>query len=128
VIYLDSSVALAQLLREPRRPADTLWGRSLVSSKLLEYEIWNRVHAYRLSGSLGEQARQLLARVVLIKLDDPVLARALEPFPMSLRTLDSLHLATMDFIIRSGEAVDLASYDNRLIAAAEALGIPIATL
>jgi hypothetical protein len=39
-----------------------------------------------------------------------------------------LHLATMDFIRESGEPVQLASYDNRLIAAAEALGITQAAL
>jgi hypothetical protein len=52
----------------------------------------------------------------------------LEPFPVAVRTLDALHLATMDFIRESGEPVQLASYDNRLIAAAEALGITPAAL
>jgi len=56
-------------------------------------------------------------------MSEAALARALEPFPVAVRTLDALHLATMDFIRESGEPVQLASYDNRLIAAAEALGI-----
>ena len=59
---------------------------------------------------------------------DAALARALEPFPVAVRTLDALHLATMDFIRESGEPVQLASYDNRLTAAAEALGITPAAL
>jgi hypothetical protein len=34
----------------------------------------------------------------------------------------------MDFLRRRLEEIELASYDNRLIAAAQALGIPIAAL
>jgi hypothetical protein len=56
-------------------------------------------------------------------MSEAALARAVEPFPVAVRTLDALHLATMDFIRESGEPVQLASYDNRLIAAAGALGI-----
>jgi hypothetical protein len=61
-------------------------------------------------------------------MSEAALARALEPFPVAVRTLDALHLATMDFIRESGEPVQLASYDNRLIAAAEALGITTAAV
>jgi hypothetical protein len=57
-----------------------------------------------------------------------VLERALEPFPMPLRTLDALHLATAEYLQRDGNDVELASYDTRLIAAAKALGIKIADL
>jgi predicted nucleic acid-binding protein len=128
VIYTDSSVALAHLFRERQRPADSFWKQPLVSSKLLEYEVWNRVHTYRLTTSHSNEARQLLARVVLIELGEPVLSRALEPFPVAVRTLDALHLATMNFISSGGESAELASYDHRLLAAAEALGIPPAAL
>ncbi|HEV2335756.1 MAG TPA: PIN domain-containing protein [Stellaceae bacterium] len=128
MIYLDSSVALAHLFREPRRPADQFWSQPLVSSKLLEYEVWNRVHAYQLTGSHSNEARLLLTRVVLIELDEAVLSRALEPFPIRVRTLDALHLATIDFTSAKSEPIELASYDNRLLAAARALGISIAAL
>jgi hypothetical protein len=57
-----------------------------------------------------------------------VLARALEPFPTRVRTLDGLHLSTVDFLRTQGEPVELESYDNRLVAAARSLEIPIATL
>ena len=48
--------------------------------------------------------------------------------PVSLRTLDGLHLATMDFLRRDDGSIELASYDNRLLAAAQALGFPLAAL
>lgn len=40
MIYLDTSVALAHLLAEDRRPPEALWDETLVSSRLLEYELW----------------------------------------------------------------------------------------
>ena len=128
MIYVDSSVALARLLFEPRAPPGLFWQEQLVSSRLLEYEIWNRVHAYGLVRSHAEEARVLLMGVELVEMDRPVLARALEPLPLAVRTLDALHLATIDFLSTRGEAVALASYDNRLLAAAHALGIPVAAL
>ena len=69
--------------------------------------------------------RALVGRVALIELTPPVLARALEPFPKPVRTLDALHLASIDFLRKQGQTVTLASYDSRLIDAARALRIPI---
>jgi len=99
-----------------------------VSSRLLEYEVWNRVHAYGLTGSHAKEARVLLIGIELVEMERPVLARALEPLPLPLRTLDALHLATMHFLRSRTDAVELASYDNRLAVAAQALGIPLAAL
>jgi hypothetical protein len=128
VIYLDTSVALAQLLAEDRSPPSSLWGQPLIASRLLEYEIWTRLNARRLGRSHGEEARALIQRIALIELAPPVLERALEPFPAPVRTLDALHLASMTFLLERGQTVELASYDGRLLAAAEALAIPIAAL
>jgi hypothetical protein len=129
VIYIDSSVVLAQLLFETHAPRASLWQETLVSSRLLEYEVWNRIHAYRLTGMRGDDVRAILALVDMIEMTGPVLARGLEPFPVSVRALDGLHLATLDSARQSsGETIELASYDNRLIAAAQALGIALTAL
>ncbi len=69
--------------------------------------------------------RALVGRVAFVELTPPVLARALEPFPKPVRTLDALHLASIDFLRKQGQTVTLASYDSRLIGAARALRIPI---
>lgn len=58
--YLDMSVALAELLAEDRRPNAELWQGQVVSSRLLEYELWNRVHSKGLTDSHGAEARELL--------------------------------------------------------------------
>ena len=118
MIYLDSSVALAQLFGEGRSPPNALWQEPLVSSRLIEYEIWNHMHARGFGRALGASARALIGRLRLIALTPPVLARALQPFPVPVRTLECLHLATTDFIRLKGETVELATYDDRLLAAA----------
>ena len=123
--YLDASVALAHLLVEDRVPSDRLWQGPLVSSRLLEYEIWTRIHARGLGRSHGDEARALLGQVALIELSPPVLSRALEPFTSPVRTLDALHLASMEFLRTHGQKLLLASYDERMLTAACALGIPI---
>ena len=128
MIYIDSSVLLADLFAEPRSPPETLWDEDLASSRLLAYEVWNRINASSLTISHGGRARGLLARVNFTEMSEAALARALEPFPVAVRTLDALHLATMEFLRRNGLSVELASYDNRLISTARALGIPLADL
>ncbi len=128
MIYLDTSVALAHLLAEDRTPPETLWREPLIASRLLEYELWNRIHARGLSGSHGEETRAVIGRVALIELAPQVLARALEPFPLSLRTLDTMHLSSLLFIHERGLKIELASYDGRMLAAARALRIPLFAL
>jgi hypothetical protein len=49
----------------------------------------------------------------------------LEPFAVSVRTLDAIHLASLAFVRSRGQAVALASYDDRMLAAARGLGIPL---
>jgi hypothetical protein len=121
LIYVDTSVALAHILAEDRAPPERLWGEPLIASRLIEYEIWTRIHARKLSRSHADEVRALLGRLALIELAPPVLARALEPFPKPVRTLDALHLASMDFLRSQGQFVTLASYDDRLSTAARAL-------
>ena len=128
MIYLDSSVALAQLLAEDRVPPEALWREALVSSRLLEYEVWNRLHAGGFARSHGEDARALIASLAFVELAPTVLARALEPFPTRLRTLDALHLASIEFLRGQGQAIELATYDDRLAVGARALGINLYAL
>ena len=126
MIYLDSSVVLAHLLIEEHRPSANFWDQICVSSRLLQYEVWNRIWARGLGRSHRDEVGAALGKIELIELTRLSLRRALEPFPVGVRTLDALHLAAIDFVRGSGEPVELASYDTRLLAAAQALGISIA--
>lgn len=128
MIYLDASVALAQLFAEDRAPPDAVWNESLIASRLLEYEVWNRLNARKLARSHGDEARDILNRVSLLEMAPPVLERALAPFPKPVRTLDALHLASIEFLRDRGQRVELASYDARMTDVAQELGIPLVAL
>jgi predicted nucleic acid-binding protein len=125
VIYVDTSVLLSQLLAEDRRPRRALWDEALISSRLAEYEVWNRIHARGLADSHGEAARQLLARVSMVELSPVVLRRALEPFPGPLRTLDALHLASLHYLRAQRLRVTLATFDERMARVAVEMSIPL---
>lgn len=126
MIYLDTSVALAHLLTEDRCPPPSLWEEDLFSSRLLEYEIWTRIHARGLTATHTEAVRQLLDRVAFVEMIPSVLSRALEPFPSPVRTLDALHLASAVYLRAQGEVVTIASYDDRLVAVARQLEFEVA--
>ncbi|MXX42158.1 MAG: PIN domain-containing protein [Acidimicrobiales bacterium] len=127
MIYLDTSVALAHLLSEDRVPPASLWQQTLVSSRLIEYEVWTQLHGRGLGRSHGEAAQALIGRIGLAELAPPVLARALEAFPgrARVRTLDALHLATCTFLSDTGQTVQLASYDSGMNETAAAMGIAL---
>lgn len=125
MIYLDTSVILAHLLSEQARledriPPEEIWAESLVTSRLTEYEIWTRINARRLAKSHGDLVGEILSRMAIVELHRPVLKRALEPFPVPVRTLDSLHLATIAFLSERAPKIRLASYDEKMTAAARA--------
>ncbi|MBI3183652.1 MAG: PIN domain-containing protein [Myxococcales bacterium] len=125
MIYVDTSIVLAELLAEDRRPAPALWEQTTVSSRLLEYETWVRIHARSLAATHGEAARLLLARFSLLEMLPEVLSRAIDSFPVAVRTLDALHLASVEFLRSRNIDVQLATFDHRMLDAAKQLGIPI---
>ncbi len=81
-----------------------------------------------LTQSHGEPLCLLLGRVALLELAPPVLARALEPFPLPVRTLDALHLASAEFLRAQNQVVVMATYDDRLRRVAESMNIPLLDL
>lgn len=126
IVYLDTSVVLARLFAEDRLPPDAFWRQPFVASRLLEYEVFNRVHARGADATHGAYARQFVNRVNLVEMSMQVLGRALLPFVQPVRTLDALHLATMDFLRGQGLSITLATYDQRLAEVAVGLGFAIA--
>ena len=62
MICIDTSIVLAYLLVEDRRPADALWERAPTASRLVEYETWTRLHARDLAESHGAAARAIIGR------------------------------------------------------------------
>lgn len=125
MIYVDTSVLLGWLLAEDRSPPEAFWDQPLVASRLLQYEAWVRLHARGVAASHGDALRAVLDRLFLVELSPVVLARALEPFPVPLRTLDALHVATALHLRDQGLPMAIATYDDRLGQAARALRLPV---
>lgn len=128
MIYIDSSVVLAHLLAEIRRPPEHIWVESLVASRLVEYEVWNRLHAGGRAETHGEAAEEAIGQIALLELSPVILTRALSAFPVPVRTLDALHLASLDYLREQRQSVELATYDRRMAEAARAMGIPVRPL
>ena len=128
LFYLDSSALVKLVAPEPETPAllSLLEPRpEVVSSALARVEVLRA--AARAGGGkrARERARAVLERVVLVAVDDPILEAAAALGPVDLRSLDAIHLATALTLRREAEAI--VSYDARLNAAAEALGLPVLT-
>ena len=126
MIYLDTS-ALMKLVwpEQGTEAADAFIGdrEDLVSSTLLTVEA--RRAAARVEPAALPRVDLLLGRVELIHMSDAVIETASRlPDPM-LRSLDAIHLATALLIRDDLDA--LLSYDDRLLAAASAHGLPTAT-
>jgi hypothetical protein len=125
VVYVDSSLLLAELLAEERRPPLELWSRSLTSSRLLEYEVWNRLHARGAGDSHRQAAHDLIRRIDLIELSPVVLERAIQSFQIVVRTLHGLHLSSALYMHQRRHTLTFATYDKRLAEAAVAVDLPL---
>lgn len=127
VAYIDSSAAVRFLMTERESTALRKWLRrrpERASAALLRVELVRVVRRAALPRLIPE-ARRLLAGVHLMRLDDALLDRAAGLDPTELRSLDSIHLAAA--VSLGDDLAAVVSYDERLLAAATALGLPIAT-
>lgn len=127
MIYVDTSVVLAYLLSEARMP-EHLWREPLVSNRLIEYEVWNVTHRRGLARTHGELVTSLLENISMIELAATVLSRARERFPVPVRTIDALHIASAEFLRQSGQRIEVATYNENQQAVFKALGFSMVRL
>ena len=131
VAYLDSSVLLRHILlgEEPIRHA--LEFPRVVSSELLEIECRRVLHRCRLTGELTdetltvarERLDEVLAGIDLLEMSRQIKQRAMDPFPVNVRTLDALHVATALMVGEDAGGVALFSHDEGMNRCARSLGI-----
>ena len=124
MIYLDTSAFLKSVWKEHESAAllDTIADRPTISSALLAVEA--RRITVRVDAALLPRTDLLLDEVTQVDLSPAVLESASRMPDRRLRTLDAIHLATA-LLVR--EELDvLLSYDERLLDAAAAHGIPTA--
>ena len=134
IAYLDTSVVLRLVLREPGALAEVRSSTALLSSELLAVESLRAIDRLRVQGALTvEEAasrrdtlEEWLEAVDLVLLQRPILARASEPFPTPLGTLDALHLATaLVWRDRMGQPLTVATHDRDLALAARTFGFEV---
>ncbi len=112
------------MLEEPDKKAiqrDLAGFDQSVASRLLRVEL-RRVG--KREDALAE-ADLILDDVLLIPIDESVLAAAETISPTSVGTLDAIHLATAVRLVKAGELDALITYDKRLANGAREHGITV---
>jgi predicted nucleic acid-binding protein len=72
---------------------------------------------------------RLLDTLEVVEPSRAVLERAAQPLPITLGTLDAIHLATAAlWREQSKESLTMATHDERLALAARAMGLPVVGL
>jgi predicted nucleic acid-binding protein len=136
VRYIESSALAAALLE---RDADALAAvREIgqrVTSALAIAEVTRallRARASRRIGAEVERAglrhlRKFELASIVIAVSDEILVRAGKPFPVEpVRTLDAIHLATLETLGEAPQLVTVVTRDERIARNARALGYVVA--
>ncbi|HEX2161464.1 MAG TPA: type II toxin-antitoxin system VapC family toxin [Thermoleophilaceae bacterium] len=125
VVYLDSSALVKLIVAESESEALAAYlgdHPTRASSALARVEVLRatRPHGPRAMA----RARQLLARISLLHLDDALLDAAALLEADRLRSLDAIHIASAQTVTSNLAA--LVTYDHRMAQAAEDLGLTVA--
>jgi predicted nucleic acid-binding protein len=126
LIYLDSSALVKLVIREAETAALRRFLRSRprrVTSKLAGVEVRRTVRRYAAQPRAERTAERVLSGVGQLVLDDDTLAIAAQLEPITLRSLDALHLAAA---LSLGDDLDgMVTYDERLAGAAQQAGVVV---
>jgi len=134
IAYLDSSVILRLVLSEPGRLPEWPDVDRGVTSALAEVEVLRTLDRLRfltpmidskvLAGR-REAAFRILEGLETIEITRVVLARAAQPLPTPLGTLDAIHLVSAMGWREQFETLVFATHDESLSAAARASGFEV---
>ena len=132
VAYLDSSVLLRYLLLGEITLKHAQEFPRLVSSELLEIECRRVLLRCRMEGRFSdetlieavERLEGVLTSIDLLELSGPVKKRSMEAFPIHIKTLDALHLASVLQFTEEvpAENITVFSHDRSFNLCARALG------
>jgi predicted nucleic acid-binding protein len=134
IAYLDSSVLLRLILRQPGAFKEWKAVQTGVASALAEVECLRTLDRFRLQAGIGdseitrrrEAVYRLLDGMEIVEVNQTVLSRAAQPFPTSLGTLDAIHLATaLLWREQRGKSLVMATHDATLAIAARAFGFEV---
>jgi hypothetical protein len=132
-VYVDTSVILRVLFREPDPVPD--WGlwKEAYASRLWHTEALRVVDRMRLTSAINDQQVAQLRNEIdrihqafhIVSVSEHILARAGDAFPTVVGTLDAIHLATA-LQVRETVTIDaFITHDIQLATAAEAMGFTV---
>jgi predicted nucleic acid-binding protein len=134
IAYIDSSVLLRIVLRQPNALREWRSIRKGISSALIEVECLRTLDRLRfLEGWVDEKIavrREAVFRLIetmeIIEPTRAVLSRAAQPMPTALGTLDAIHLASALLWKEQGNSnLIMATHDAALATAASASGLRV---
>jgi uncharacterized protein len=132
VIYLDSAAIIKLIRRESATDELVAWLNDrpavpLVASALVEVEVPRALRRSAPQGLMGVPAT--LARLYRVEIDASIRATAAGYEERMLRSLDAIHLATAQLLANQpgAEFAAFVTYDRRLLDAAKAVGLPVAS-
>lgn len=134
IAYVDSSVLMRIVMQQPDRLSELLSFDERVTSRLSRAECLRTLDKARLADGIG--ADDLVQRAVLVHrllrqmrrvaVSRSVLDRAGDAFPLPVRTLDAIHLATaLHLRDRGWDDLVFATHDRVQGSAALALGFEV---
>lgn len=126
MIYVDTS-AMVKVLRSDEPPADDVRAYiadagALVSSRLLAIEMHMVAARFDIEAHTIER---VLDRVDQVAIDENVVQAAIG-LRATLRSLDAIHLGTAAYL--EGQISGLLTFDHRMRAAAEQVGVSLVSL
>lgn len=125
MIYLDSAALVKLVHAEPETPALRAWlderaDTGWVSSVVTEIESFRALARY--APEAASRLPAVLDQIDLINLDPPIRILARTARPVTVRSLDAIHLGTAQNL---GHGLSsFVTYDKRLLDAARAAGLP----
>jgi hypothetical protein len=122
-LYLDSSALVKLVAAEAESEAlrELVGEQSLVSSEIARVEVTRAARRH----AADDAGRELLERLLQIELTAEVLDAAGAAEPPELSSLDAIHLASA--LAHRERIGAFVAYDARLLAAAEASGLQVAS-
>jgi predicted nucleic acid-binding protein len=137
IAYLDTSVLIRILLRE-EKPLRAWRGIELgITSEITRVECYRTLDRLRVMEVLDDEEHatktaevdDLLSRIDTIRLTKRILARASEPLPTVIGTLDAIHLVSAmtyrDKQPKDEPPIYIATHDNSLGACARVTGFRV---
>ena len=125
-LYIDTSALGRVLLAEPDAPAirravgahTASWSSELVVVEL------RRLGARE---GLVDEAERLLENIMVHPVDREALEIASRIEPLTVRSLDAIHLQAATVLLARGEIAAMLTYDRQLIAGSRHHGLPVLT-